>query len=116
MSYQREGTDAQGAGIYVNAGSGAQAVKLTRSYVPYSYLAILSEVTGPMFVGCNSTIPYYGSEREFQVINWVTTTRNTTGTDLVVPEGCVAINLPPECGCWRRCRWVRGHRMILRRR
>jgi len=97
LSYQQEQTDAQGAGIYVSAGSGAQAVKLTRLSVPYSYLTILAEVTASSFIGCNSTIPYYGNGTEFQVINWVTTTRNATGTHLVIPEGCVPINLVPQC-------------------
>ncbi|KAK0642037.1 hypothetical protein B0T16DRAFT_420932 [Cercophora newfieldiana] len=97
LTYAQERTDAKGSGIYVSAGSGAQAVKLTRLSNPYSYLTILSEVIGSSFIGCNSTIPYYGEERQFQVINWVTTTRNATGTHLVIPEGCVPLNLVPEC-------------------
>ncbi|KAK0620595.1 hypothetical protein B0T14DRAFT_431666 [Immersiella caudata] len=97
ITYQQEATDEHGAGIYVNAGSGAQNVKMTRLFNPLSYLTILNEVIGSSFVGCNGTIPYYGSERQFQVINWVTTTRNATGTHLVIPEGCVAVNLVPEC-------------------
>ncbi|KAK3339666.1 hypothetical protein B0T25DRAFT_594449 [Lasiosphaeria hispida] len=97
MSYQQEQTDANGAGIYVNAGSGAQATKLTRLSAPYSYLTILAEVTGSAFIGCTATIPYYGNSTYFPVINWVMTTRNATGTHLVIPEGCVPINLVPQC-------------------
>jgi hypothetical protein len=96
MSYQQEQTDAQGQGIYVSVGPGAQSVKLTRLTNPYSYLTILAEATQSTFLGCNSTIPYYG-DQVFQVINWISTIRNATGSSLVIPQGCVPINLVPEC-------------------
>lgn len=88
----------QGAnGVFISIGESGAGTALTRLWTPQSYLTILSGVIASSFVGCNSTIPYYGPERQFQVLNWVAATRDSTGTHVRIPEGCVPINLVPEC-------------------
>ncbi|KAK4443633.1 hypothetical protein QBC34DRAFT_260327, partial [Podospora aff. communis PSN243] len=96
ITYSQLPNSTQGAAVFITAGSGAQNVKLTRLFNPLSYLTVLDEVVGSTFVVCDGRVEYYG-EKEFQVINWVTTTRDATGMHLVVPEGCVGVNLVPEC-------------------
>ncbi len=87
----------QGAPLFVNAGASGGGTRLTRLWDPYSYLTILSNVVESTLVVCNSTIPYYGESRFFNVVNWVTARRDATGTHLVLPEGCAAIRLVPQC-------------------
>ncbi|KAK3989093.1 hypothetical protein QBC44DRAFT_242359 [Cladorrhinum sp. PSN332] len=97
ITYQREQDESSGQGVYINAGSPGSGTSLTRLWDPYSYLTILEGVTSSSFVVCNKTIPYYGTEKHFNVVNWVQATRDASGTHVRIPEGCVPINLVPEC-------------------
>ncbi|KAK4224286.1 hypothetical protein QBC38DRAFT_485769 [Podospora fimiseda] len=83
--------------VYINAGLPGSGTSLSRLWDPYSYLTILEGVVESTFVVCNRTIPYYGENKWFNVVNWVQATRDGTGTHIKIPEGCVAVNLIPEC-------------------
>lgn len=97
VTYQKESVDTYGQGIYINGGAASGGTALTRLADPYSYLTILEGVISSTFVVCNQTIPYYGEDRRFNVVNWVQATRDSSGTSVKVPEGCVPVNLVPEC-------------------
>ncbi|KAK0713293.1 hypothetical protein B0T26DRAFT_742064 [Lasiosphaeria miniovina] len=91
-------TDEEGAGVYVLAGGAGTGERLTRLTQPYSYLTILGDAAVVSnFVVCPGTIPYYGNATKFALVNWVQATRDATGTHVVVPDGCVAVNLVPQC-------------------
>ncbi|KAK3376470.1 hypothetical protein B0T24DRAFT_550129 [Lasiosphaeria ovina] len=93
-----QGDDGKGAGIYVLAGGAGTGERLTRLTQPYSYLTILADAAVvSSFVVCPGTIPYYGNATTFALVNWVQATRDATGTHVVVPDGCVAVNLVPQC-------------------
>ncbi|KAK3311976.1 hypothetical protein B0H66DRAFT_644785 [Apodospora peruviana] len=96
---QQNQTDEKGKPIHVNGGASGGGTRLTRLYEPLSYLTILSDVVESTFVVCpNSTIPYYArTNYRFNVVNWVQATRDSTGSHIVIPEGCVAVNLVPQC-------------------
>ncbi|KAK4186787.1 hypothetical protein QBC35DRAFT_500296 [Podospora australis] len=83
--------------IFVSIGTPGAGTALTRLWTPVSYLTILDGVVGSSFVVCNATIPYYGSQRVFQVVNWVAATRDSTGTHVKIPTGCAPVRLVPQC-------------------
>lgn len=97
LAYQSLPDDSKGAGLFAFGGSGSGGIRLTRLWNPLSYLQILGDVVSSTLVVCNDTIPYYGNERFFNVVNWVAATRDNTGSHIKVPAGCVGINLVPEC-------------------
>lgn len=97
LTYQTEPDDSNGQGLYAFGGSGSGGVRLTRLWEPVSYLTILADVVQSTLAVCTSTIPYYGDKKLFNVVNWVQATRDSTGTHVVVPKGCVAVKLVPQC-------------------
>ncbi|KAM7208203.1 hypothetical protein V8F20_001483 [Naviculisporaceae sp. PSN 640] len=99
LAYQAEQDDSKGQGIYAFGGSGSGGIRLSRLWDPYSYLTILegAPIQSTLAVCVDQTIPYYGDSRKFNVLNWVQSFRDGTGTHLVVPEGCVGVRLIPEC-------------------
>ncbi|KAK4456340.1 hypothetical protein QBC42DRAFT_281557 [Cladorrhinum samala] len=97
VTYQQESVDTFGQGLYINGGALSGGVALSRLADPYSYLSILEGVVSSTLVVCSQTIPYYGDDRKFNVVNWVQATRDSSGTSVKVPEGCAPINLVAEC-------------------
>ena len=98
LIYQQEQDDSKGNGIYIVAGDGGHGTRLTRLAEPYSYLTILADVVRSTFVACgNTVIPAIGDKQKFTVVNWVQAMRGAGGSTVVVPDGCVAVNLVPQC-------------------
>jgi hypothetical protein len=88
-------TDADGFhDVSVNVGSGTKGVQLTRFPVVYPTLTGAAQGT---YAACQQTEPYYN--QEYVTIRWTydTIDPNTFLNVHNIPEGCVAINLIPEC-------------------
>ena len=102
LTYQADdnapGSEPRGQALFVNAGASGGGTRLSRLYEPISKLTILSDVVASAFVACpKSRIPYYGDRWEFTVLNWVQATRSSTGSQVVIPEGCVEVEMIPQC-------------------
>ncbi|KAK6078637.1 hypothetical protein SCUP515_09687 [Seiridium cupressi] len=88
-------TDAGGShDVSVNVGSGTTGVQLTRFPDVYPTLAGAGQGT---YVACNQTVPYY--QKNYITVRWTydTIDPDTSLNVHQIPEGCVAINLIPEC-------------------
>ncbi|KAK0663446.1 hypothetical protein QBC41DRAFT_359443 [Cercophora samala] len=99
IQYQQGSDDTRGSELFISAGTPGTGTAISKLTMPYSTLQILegAPIVKSFIVCGNTTIPYYGESRKFEVVNWLQATRDSTGTHLRVPEGCVAVNLVPEC-------------------
>ncbi|KAK4214230.1 hypothetical protein QBC37DRAFT_462345 [Rhypophila decipiens] len=88
--------DELGLGIYGFFWAGSGGIRLTRLWDPCSYSTVQEGApTESTLVVCrNRTIPYYGPDIMWDIVNWV---QASSGTHLVIPEGCVAVRFVPEC-------------------
>ncbi|KAI0150500.1 hypothetical protein GGR57DRAFT_504160 [Xylariaceae sp. FL1272] len=80
--------------VHINVGSGTIGVTLSAFPDPYFPL------TGPSlgsYVACNRIVPYYGDE--WTVVRYAYSEYNeeTALFEPVIPEGCTAITLIPQC-------------------
>ncbi|KAH6660984.1 hypothetical protein BKA67DRAFT_642004 [Truncatella angustata] len=88
-------TDADGFhDVSVNVGSGNKGVQLTRFPVVYPTLKGVGQGT---YVACDQKVPYYNAN--YITVRWTydTVDPETFLNVHQIPEGCVAINLVPEC-------------------
>ncbi|ORY59543.1 uncharacterized protein BCR38DRAFT_526865 [Pseudomassariella vexata] len=91
----KDTTDADGKHeVAINGGAGTKGVSLALFPVPYTILTFIARGT---FVACDQFVPYY--KQNFITIRYAYDIINplTSQFEHDIPQGCVAINLIPQC-------------------